>query len=171
MYAVDQLGLWLDRFQHSRFARDLARDWRYWSSIERITACAVLVIAAAHVLQTRFSKSRTDDARLLHRDFSPQIREAQGAQLCSASGDKKESQSDLRYFVFRLWSCAACAMEVEGELFQPTRLLGIFYPARVSDPMELADRARAADRSCNQISPNVPDKFQVPPSVSWLPSR
>ncbi|MDB5393016.1 MAG: hypothetical protein JWM91_522 [Rhodospirillales bacterium] len=44
MYAVNQLGLWLDRFQHSRFARDLARDWRYWSRIERITACSVLVI-------------------------------------------------------------------------------------------------------------------------------
>ncbi|MDB5397202.1 MAG: hypothetical protein JWM91_4708 [Rhodospirillales bacterium] len=44
MYAVNQLGLWLDRFQHSRFARDLARDWRYWSRIERITACSVLVV-------------------------------------------------------------------------------------------------------------------------------
>ena len=40
----------------------------------------------------------------------------------------------------RLWSCTACAMPVAGELFQPTRLLlGIFYPAQVSDPTELAD--------------------------------
>jgi hypothetical protein len=44
MYAVEQLGLWPGRFQHSRFARDLARDWRHWSRIERITACAVLAI-------------------------------------------------------------------------------------------------------------------------------
>jgi len=45
MYAVDKLGIGLDRFQHSRFACDLARDWRYWSRIERITACSVVVIA------------------------------------------------------------------------------------------------------------------------------
>jgi hypothetical protein len=44
MYAVDKLGLGLDRFQRSRFARDLARDWRYWSRIERITACSVVAI-------------------------------------------------------------------------------------------------------------------------------